>query len=170
MSNRAIREAISIMAGTHKIDKVYCITAEIVSVNVAARSCVCEQINGAGSIINDVLLMASVDDGFLIVPEIGSTVNIIASDKTDPYISQYSGIEKIIFRGGDLGGLVMVKPLLEKINALEKLLNKLVLKFNAHTHNVTAIGAPSGPSILQETGTLVVTKITDLENKHITHG
>ena len=170
MSNRAIREAVAILAGTHKIDKVYSITAEVVSVDISARTCVCEQISGASTVLNDVLLMASVDDGFLIIPEIGSTVNIIVSDKTEPFICQYSGIEKIIFRGGDLGGLVIVKPLVQKINALENKLNSLLTKFNMHTHNVTAIGAPTGPNILQEVGSVVITKIIDLENKNITHG
>ena len=168
--SRTIREAIEIMAGTHKTDKVYVITAEVVSIDITARKCICERISGGSAIINDVHLMASIDDGFLVIPEIGSTVSIITSDQTDPFICQYSGVEQIIFRGGDLGGLVMIKPLVDKINALENKLNSLLIKFNTHTHNVTGIGAPTGPNILQEVGAIVITKIIDLENKNITHG
>jgi hypothetical protein len=114
--------------------------------------------------------MASVDDGFLIQPEIESTVSVILSDFGEPYISQYSGIDKITFRGGDLGGLVKVAELTEKINNLENALNALFLKFNAHTHNVISVGAPSGPSILQETNNLVPTQRNEIENINITHG
>ena len=171
MSDRKIQEAISILAGTHKVDRVSAITAEVISINASARNCVCRQINGLASAeINDVLLMATADDGILIIPQIGSTVNIILSDRTEPYISQYSGVERIIFLGGDLGGMVMIKPLLDKINSLENIVNGLIKKFNVHTHNVTAIGAPTGPNILQETETLFLTQLIDLENKNVTHG
>ena len=171
MSDRTIRESISILAGTHKPDKVYSISAEIMSVDIAARSCVCIQISGSVStIINDVLLMASIDDGFLIIPSVGSTVNIIKSDGMDTYICQYSEIDKIIFRGGDLGGLVKVHPLLSKINDLENIINDLVIKFNAHVHPVVSIGAPTGPNSIIEPKILTPTILTELENKNITHG
>ena len=171
MSDRSIREAISILAGTHKMDKVYSVTAEVISINITARTCVCIQISGSASTtINDVLIMASVDDGFLIIPTVGSTVHIITSEGMEPYISQYSAIDKIIFRGGDLGGLVMIQPLINKLNTLENKLNDLMIKYNAHVHPVVSVGAPTGPCSILETGPLTPTILNDLENKNITHG
>ena len=171
MSDRTIREAISILAGTHKMDKVYSVSAEVISIDVKARTCVCIQISGSASTtINDVLLMASADDGLLIIPVVGSTVHIILSDGMEPYISQYSAIDKIIFRGGDLGGLVKIQPLVNKLNALENKLNEFMIKYNAHVHPVVSVGAPTGPSSILENGPLTPTALTELENKNITHG
>ena len=171
MSNRAIREAIQILAGTNKSDSLVVVDAEIISVDRAGRTCVCQQVSGAaGIMINNVRLMSSADDGLLILPTVGSTVCVTYSNAIEPFISQYSGVDKVIFRGGNLGGMVIIGQLLTKINTLENKLNDLVKKYNSHTHNVTAIGAPTGPSLLQEAGRITPTVLTDLENKNITHG
>lgn len=171
MSDRSIRDAVNQIAGNHLADKVYAVNAIVNSVDESARTCVCQVVSGkANNIIPDVRLMASADDGFLVIPTIDSNVCIIISDYTDPYITQYSGIDKIIFRGGDLGGIVKVDPLTTKLNNLENLVNDLVVKYNSHVHPVVATGSPSGPVSVQETTVLTLTDRTEIENKNITHG
>lgn len=171
MSDRTIRDAINMITNNHMVARVYIIEALVVSVNTSARTCVCEMVSGnSATILNDVRLMASVEDGFLIIPSIDSNVCIVMSDFTEPYISQYSGIDKIIFRGGDLGGLTKTLTLLTKLNNIEKLMNDLIIKFNTHTHNVTAVGAPTGPNILPQTQIMVLTQQAEIENKLVTHG
>lgn len=171
MSDRSIRESIQYLAGNHQTDHVILVDATVESVDENGRTCECISVTGSvGSPIPGVRLMASVDDGVLIIPAIGSTVVIAQSIFTDPIVVSYSEIEKIILRGGDLGGLVKVIELTQKLNNLENLLNDLINKFNIHTHNVTSTGAPTGPNLLPEAQTLTPTVRTDIENENIIQG
>ena len=171
MGDRSIRDAINQIAGTHLTNKVHAVTATVLSVDIPNRICTCQIVDGhVNNILPNVKLMASVDDGFLIQPTVNSTVCLIISDFSEPYISQYSGIDKIILNGGDLGGLVKVITLTKKINTLENKVNALVTKYNNHTHNVIAVGIPVGPNLLPEVGFLTPTQQIEIENKTITHG
>lgn len=171
MSDRSIRDAINQIAGTHLTNKVYAVTATVLAIDIQSRTCTCQIVDGhVNNKLPNVKLMASIDDGFLIQPAIDSTVCLIISDFGEPYISQYSGIDKITLHGGDLGGLVKVITLTQKLNSLENKLNSLVTKYNTHTHNVTAVGAPTGPNLLPEVGTLTLTQRAEIENKTILHG
>lgn len=170
MSARAIQEAIQQLSGTHLADRLYFLDCEVKSVDEAGRACTVIALSGKVGSEFTARLMASVDDGILAVPSVGSTVIVSSSDFTTGCIVQYSEIEKIVFRGGDLGGLVKVISLTTKLNNLENKLNSLILKYNTHTHNVTAVGSPTGPGLQPETGTLTPTQRTEIENKNITHG
>lgn len=169
--SRQIVEAIRIIAGSEMASTVYALDAVVKSVDKSARTCVVYAISGkTQSEIPDVRLMASVDDGVLFMPAVGSNVTIIVTPQSDPYISQYSEIDEIVFRGGDLGGLVRVLDAVDRLNLIEDKINSLLQKFNAHTHNVTAVGSPTGPNLQPESGTLQKTKRDDIENKKITQG
>ena len=170
MSDRSIQEAIQILSGTHLSDKVYFIDATVKSVDEQARTCIVIALSGRAGNEFTTRLMAAVDDGVLIIPAVDSTVVVSMSDFNSPAIVQYSEVEKIVFRGGDLGGLVKVIDLTSKLNNLENKLNSLVVKYNTHTHNVTAVGSPTGPGLQPETGTLTPTQRVDIENDKITHG
>lgn len=171
MSGRQIVEAVQIMAGPGKAAQVYALDAVVKSVDKTARTCVVYAISGkAQNEIPDVRLMAAVDDGVLIIPAVDSNVTIIVTPQSDAYITQYSEVEEIIFRGGDLGGLVRVLDAVDRYNLIEDKINSLLQKFNTHTHNVTAVGSPTGPNLQPETGTLQKTKRDDIENKKITQG
>jgi hypothetical protein len=171
MSAGAIREAINKITGNHMADRVYAVDGIVLSVNPIARVCSCEIVNGrTNAIFDEVRLMANVDDGFLISPTVGSNVTIIFSDFTLPYIAQYSGIDKIIFRGGDLGGLVKVEALTTKLNNLENKVNSLLGKYNIHVHPVIAVGSLSGVTPLVESGILTPTIRLEIENSNISHG
>jgi len=171
MSDRAIQETIQILAGTHLSDKVYAVDATVVSVDESKRNCIVRVISGKANNEFTARLMCAIDDGVLVIPLVDSTVSIVMSDFTTPYVSQYSGIEKIVLRGGDLGGLVKVIELTEKLNNLEQLLNDLVTKYNSHTHSgVSTGGGMSGVTTALETGTLTPTQRSEIENEQITHG
>lgn len=170
MSDRAIQEAIQILSGTHLSDKVYFIDATVKSVDEQARTCVVVALSGKAGNEFTARLMASVDDGVLIVPTVESTVAVSMSDFNTATIVQYSEVEKIVLRGGDLGGLVKVIELTEKLNNLENKLNSLVAKYNIHTHNVTAVGSPTGPGLQPESGALTPTQRSEIENDKINHG
>jgi hypothetical protein len=162
MGDRSIRDAINQITGNHLADKVYSVDATVVSVDSIKRVCTCQLVGGkANNTFENVRLMASVDDGFLLIPALDSNVCIIFSDFTDPYISQYGEIDKVIIRGGDLGGLISIEKQTTK-------LNKAVLELNTELIKIqTAISSLSGTYIRQNISTF---DKTDFENKNVTHG
>ena len=87
----------------------------------------------------------------------------------DQLLKKLVKCDSFVFNDGELGGLVKVIELTEKLNNIENLVNDLITKYNAHTHNVTAVGSPTGPSLVQETQTLTPTQQSEIEDTKITH-
>lgn len=77
----------------------------------------------------------------LVVPKVGSAVTLgcLTADLNNPVVLQVDEVETVTVNGGDLGGLINIQDLTDKINAL-------VDAFNNHTHTIT-VGA------IQTTGT-----------------
>lgn len=189
MSDRDISVAIRHLAGTHNEDKVQLVQAEVDSVNEAARTCDVTTISGKESTaIEGVKLMASLDDGILFLPTVGSTIFISYSTFNVPYVSLFSQVDKVLFvagstalqmidgklmlNDGSYGGLIEVEQLVTKLNNLENLVNDLVQKFNSHTHILT-LSSGSGtaaPTAAPETTILQQTQRNDIENTTIVHG
>lgn len=161
MSDRAIQEAVEKLSGTHLSDKVYFIDAEIVSVDKLNRNCIVQAVGGKRSNQFTARLMATLDDGILIIPAPGSSVVVLRSEFTVPAIVQYSEVDEIILRGGDLGGLVKIINLTQKLNNFVTEINTELTKIQV------AITALSGTYIK---GTLSNFNKTDYENDTITHG
>lgn len=171
MSDRSVRELIQYLAGTHDNNNIFIIDAEVTSVDKNNRTCECVSIGGnTGNTFPDVRLMSSIDDGELKIPTVGSVVVIILTTFTEPFIACYGELDSIILRGGDLGGMVKVEDTVNRFNKIEKLLNDLILKYNSHTHNVTSVGSPTGPNLVQENQTAILTVRKDIENENITQG
>ena len=172
MADRRIRDAIEQLSGTFNSDKVFVFDAEIVSVNEAERSCVVIAISGkTNNTIPDVRLMASVDDGFFVIPVVGSAVTVITSTYTEPYVSTFSEVSKIVFMGGDLLGLVKLLPLLNSLNAMETDLNNIKKAFA----NWVVVPSDGGLALKTIASSWYGSKITktvqsDLENTNITQG
>lgn len=189
MSDRDIIECIRQMTGTHMQDKVHIVVSSVDAVNVLARTCDVTTISGKESTaILGVKLMASVDDGILLVPSIGSTVYVCYSTYNVPYVSLFSSLDQVLFisgssqvsivdgkimlNDGSFGGLVEVAQLVTKLNNLESLVNDLVTKYNSHTH-ILALSAGTGtaaPTATTEPTVLTATVRTDIENTSVQHG
>lgn len=182
MSDSLIREAVRKLAGTQFSDEVFVLEATVTSVQIETRTCTCETIGGKGvTDIENVRLMAEVEDGFLIIPEIGSTVIVSYAKNLSPYISMFSNVNKVLavvgnssleiidgaitFNDGSFGGLIKIEDLVTKLNNLENLLNNLITLYNLHTH--TSNGTPTTST---ESGSLTPTVRADIENDSITHG
>ena len=170
--------------------------ATVDSVDIDSRTCTCTVISNNTELqLLGVRLMAEVNDGVLIVPAKDSTV-IIENTKDFPLIIMFSSIDKqFIVAGGStfqidkdglkldgdkFNGLVKVKELTDKINNLEKLLNDLINKYNAHTHVGSypvagggggTAGGTSNPTLSTESGTISpITSQSDIENTKVKHG
>lgn len=96
--------------------------------------CLCEvQIGGIA--IPDVRLRASEvdDDGqMLVTPKVGSAVTVgsLSGDLNQLVVLQVDHIETIVINGGNLGGLINIEQLTEKLNAIEDDINSLKTAMN----------------------------------------
>lgn len=163
--------------------------AEVTAVDLGSRSCTVIGISDeVGVEYANVWLMPVIDDGILYVPKIGSTVVVQNNPNMRPYVSMWSELDNIMyvingtsftmsdgltqFNKGENLGIPNVKPLVEKINAIENLLNGFITLYNAHIHPLTIVGTTgvSTPTTSTETNTITpITTVDDLEDKLVTH-
>lgn len=173
-----LAEAIQQLAGTKFMNFTTIAIADVVSVDVDARTCRCRTIGGTTTAdLITVSLMAEVEDGLLLVPEVDSTVIVGYDNRTLPFIIMYSGLSAATFwvngvitlKDGSLGGIPIVGALLQKINNLENKVNQLVNAHNGHVHPDPVSGSTGSPTIIV-TGTLTPTQLNEIENTNVTHG
>lgn len=189
MGDREIQDSIEKLAGTHLKDEVFFTHCSVDSVDLSTRSCDVTAISGSAvGAITGVQLMTEIDDGFLLVPTVGSNVLVGYSKRLVPFIAQFSQIDQVLiitgntslgikdgsvqFNDGSYGGLIQIQQLITKLNNLENLVNDLTTKFNSHTHVLTLSSGTgtAAPTTTMESKTLITTKQSDLENTLITHG
>lgn len=147
-----------------------CITQGIV-VEVSNMSCTV-QIGEAR--LEGIRLRASLSDNerqTVMIPKVGSPVTLgsLSGDFNDMVVLQVDEVDSVIFNGGQLGGLINIEALTEKIN-------ELVDAFNRHTHTMAPgtiqVGASVNaipvkvPAVLQKASRL---NRKDYEDSNITH-
>ena len=178
-SDRKIKEAIEQLAGTHLKDNVKFVDCTVDEVDLNLGVCSATPIgeNNPTQIIN-IELEAEVCDGLLIVPVIGSTISVIYSTRNTPYVYKFSDIDSVVYSGntwqfgdGKFEGIPKVIELTSKINALENLINSMLLALK----NTVIPLAPSGtypfaPLYAALNNISPLTKKEDLANPNVTHG
>ena len=181
MSGASTKNMIRTLLGIS--DEVSVIDAEVVSVDLSRRVCKVTAVSGKSANEITARLMASVDDGCLMIPKVGSNVIVSFSDSVQPFVSMFSEIEKIVWLGGEYDGVPIVKHptnsnkgLLKKINNIEDKLNTLISNFNSHTHIYIAGAAPyalpgtsSAPTTSTVSPPLTTTTQADIEHPNIKH-
>ena len=118
--NRDIIECIREMSGTKRLSNVFYVDAVVDSVDIETRTCEVTVNDGKSAYQLTASLMASVDDGILVEPELDSNVKVVFSETVDAVIVQFSAIKNITFiagtkiklNGDSLGGLVEIIPLI----------------------------------------------------------
>jgi hypothetical protein len=139
--DKSLKEVLRSFKGEEVIQSKLCTV-----INVDGFVCDCEPIDGSADFL-DVRLNAGLTDGVLITPKVGSIVMVTRYQTFEAFISLVTEVAKIeitcdnvIYNNGDNGGMVLVKELVKKINALEELTNTLL-----NTLKTTTIPlAPSG--------------------------
>lgn len=173
-----LRQVISKLAGTHLVDKTHMAIAQVVSVDLQACTCTVDMVTGKTSASRlTVSLMADVADGLLLVPAVDSTVIIAWSDHMLPYVAMFSDLQdvyldatgKITMNQGTEGGLVKVRDLVTKLNAIENKVNAIISSYNGHVHPDPVSGTTGTPTV-PITGPLTPTQVVDIENPNVTHG
>lgn len=159
------------------------VVGTIKSINVSTRTC--EVFVEGRPDRTKVRMRAVIDNkekGFLIKPTVGSyvLVGLIDNLKNQSFIIEYTEVDEILWiapkiklNGDQLGGLIKIEKLVERLNKFENSLAQFVAEFNAHTHtsppapvNPVLTAAPNAPSSVNAGTTLK----TDLENKTVCHG
>lgn len=139
------------------------------SIDLTTLTCYCIPLNGDADIIN-VRLMANVDNGFLLIPEINSIVIVSFLSDDSAYVSLVSKVSEINLNGKNFDGLVKVQELTDKLNALENKLNDLITACN----NQIVTLAPSGTFPLAPFFTsvspLIPTQQIEIENITVKQG
>lgn len=146
MNAAKLREVIQQLAGTYNRDFVSITLCEVTSILKAETDGVIDCTPISGDSITDmpsVKLKAEPNDGFMIVPAVGSTVLVASSTRNNYYVLMYSDIDKVIctidndnyfvfssdgfiFNGGELDGMVKVNDLVTKLNNLETKVNNII--------------------------------------------
>ena len=174
-SSAQIIKAIQDIVGIHADDKVILVMAEVNSVSIEDRTANVTTISGKASNTYDVNLQAVASDGILVSPTIGSTVYVLSSKYTTPFIVQYSDIDQIYYtlthieltgkanlNGDNYGGLIKIQDLVDKINTLENKVNEL--QTWGTTLSLTTV-SPFEPVEI-----IIPTQVSDIENNTIKHG
>jgi len=166
------------------------VVAEVTSVDKDKATCDVKPVNGDAEMFG-VRLKAVVDDdiGVVIYPEQGSKVlvTLIENQEAAAFVSKVSTIESALItienkftldlksdgtleiNGGDLGGLIKIQELVNRLNSIEQKINKHIQEYNAHTHTAPMIGS-TGPKTPQAPlTTLSQTQKSQLEDDQVTH-
>lgn len=166
-----IATAIRMITNTHLTDKVRMFDAEVNSVSMTDRTCEVTMIGGKSANTLTVRLMASADDGLLMKPTIGSTIVVMMSEYTAPFVAKYSGVDSITMLGGDLKGLVKVDDLVTQLNNLENDITNLKNAFTTWAVTPNDGGAALKLASASWAGSPIInTQASNLENTNITQG
>lgn len=178
--SNAIQMAVQKLADTFQKDIVSIFVCNVDSVDEDARTCDCTPISGdATTQIPGVQLMAEVNDGMLLIPEVDSTVIVALSTRNTAFVLMYSDLNtaKIItseltqFNDGSFNGLAKVQELTQKLNILEADLNVLKTAFSAWVVIPGDGGAALKTIALTWSGDMLTpTNVSDIENPRILHG
>ena len=139
------------------------------SIDLTTLTCYCVPLNDDADIIN-VRLMANIDNGFLLIPEVDSIVVVSFLSDSSAYVSLVSKVSEVHLNGKNFDGLVKVNDLVQKLNNLENKVNTIISTYNAHTHVASSFGTPTTTPVAPVTGTLTPTIKQDLENITILQG
>lgn len=96
-----VRDAIQELSGAKNNPKFHILEGEVTEVNESQGTCSALILTGKiDGVLEDIRLMAAMDDGFLLIPKIGSNIFVSYKEKTPPFVSQFSAIEKVVIVAG----------------------------------------------------------------------
>lgn len=99
--------------------------------------------------------------GIVVIPEVGAQVLVIFFSKTVAFMLQCSKAKKIVFNGGELGGLVLLNELKSNLEKLTKRVDGII---DAINNAVPSTGAPDSGLALQTTMKTKLATLTDKED------
>ena len=175
MSDAATKNMIKTLLGI--TDTISVFDAKVLSVDSAKRECTVSAVTGKSANEIKVRLMATVDDGSLLLPKVGSNIIVSFSDHVHPFVSMFSEVESIVWLGGEYEGVPIVKHptnsnkgLLKKINNLENQINDILQVLKTTTIPLAPSGTYAFASLYASILPLTpITSQTDIEHPNIKH-
>jgi hypothetical protein len=168
MSDKAdIRDVMQTLAGTKGESRVAFSLANVDSVDIASRTCTVTLLGGMGEVtFENVLMMAAVDDGILLVPRVDSTIIVGYSTYIQPFICQLSGVEKVLIVSGENNASLQIDA-----DGLQLEINdtKVMLQDGLITLNDGALGGLVKLDALVERMNLIENKVNSLLTKYNSH-
>lgn len=129
------------------------------SVDLTNLTCYCVPINNDAD-IQEVRLMANIDNGFLLIPEVDSIVVVSFLSDSSAFISMVSKVSEIQLNGTNYGGLIKIDDLTSSINSM---INNINLQFTAISAGISGAGGTYTPTPLT---TFNKTTYENLSTKH----
>jgi hypothetical protein len=139
------------------------------SVDLTTLTCYCVPLNDDADIIN-VRLMANIDNGFLLIPEVNSIVVVSFLSDDSAYVSLVSKVSEVQLNGKNFDGLVKVQELTDKLNALENKVNDLITACSSKIVTLAPSGTFPLASFFTSVTPLVPTQQLEIENTTILQG
>ncbi len=186
--NRNIKEAAKSLSGTFGVDTAELVYCTVDSIDIPNCTCSCTPISGKATTgIENVLLKAEANDGFMLVPSVKSTVVVGISSLTKiPFVMLFEDIDQVIvkinntqfnisdgltkFNDGSNGGIPNVVALVSKVNALENLLNNVLNVLKATSIPLAPSGTyPFAPLYAALNDISPITARADIEDTTVTH-
>lgn len=151
-----------------KIAQPFAEVAKVVSVNEVGHTCILKSATDDSEFTAQ-LSAGEQEASILIIPKVGSVVFVRKAENGVYYITQYSETEKIILFGGELGGMIKINDLVNKLNKIEQNVNKIASALNTWIPVPSDGGLALKNSVTAQAITnLIPTQKQDLENPKIT--
>jgi len=139
------------------------------SVDLVNLTCYCIPINDDAD-ITEVRLMANIDNGFLLIPEVNSIVVVSFLSDSSAYVSLVSKVSEIQLNGTNYDGLVKVQELTDKLNNLENKLNDLIVACSSQVVTLAPSGTFPLASFFTSVTPLIPTQQIEIENQKVKQG
>lgn len=140
------------------------------SVDMSANTCYCIPINDDAD-MQEVRLIAQQSNGFLLIPKVGSVVVVSMLSDSSFFVSMFSDIDEINLNGKNFDGLVKIGPLVNKVNAIENLVNSILNTLKTTTIPLAPSGTyPFAPLYASLNDIAPLTQKSDLENTTVKQG
>lgn len=156
--------------------EIYSILCKVAFVDMDSMTCDCVPIDTSKPNILDVKLIVKDEEGklvngFVVIPKVDSLVVVTMLSNEDGHVTMFSAVEEIQLNGKNFGGLIKIEKLVDKVNALENLVNNLLTTLK----NTSITLAPSGtypfaPLYAAFNSISPITNKSDLENTTVNHG
>jgi len=130
------------------------------SIDLDKLICYCIPLNGDADLVG-VRLMANIDNGFLLIPELNSIVVVSFLSDSSAYVSLVSKVSEVQLNGKNFNGLIKIDEQTAKLN---QLVNELQAQLVLISAAIVALGGSYSAGVIS-----TFNKI-DYENKTILQG
>lgn len=150
----------------------FCIVCKVDSVDSAKLTAYCIPIEKGKADLASVRLTSDTNKkGFIQFPKVGSMVIVSFLNNDAGYIADCTEVDKIWLNADGYGGLVQIQPLVNKINALENMVNNLLTTLKTTVIPLAPSGTyPFAPLYTAYNNIAPITAKSDLENTTVLHG